>query len=771
MRSRPQPGSKTAAPAPRVRFAVEALLAQALRSEDAGVRAAVEGEAAAVEAALFALVLRVALTCAHRPASEPALGFPDLGDALELCARRLRDAGVASPSLVGPPKSALDEPGSVERWLDPRTVDAVVGALAGDDGRIEHARVGSIYEELLCLRIRRLDGPGVALRPDGAWVTARSALAEPPALRSKWLQRTFGLPKSAVERLATALASATTEAEMLLAFAPLALRAKDEAAGLLVVDASVERRRSGSHYTPPSLARTVLSQTLSPLVARASSARILSLAVCDPSMGTGAFLEETAHFLSAALTDAWRREGKADAGDLSRAALSAVVANCLYGVDKDPLATDLARARLAELATGELEPPPDLSRRLKVGDALVGQVRADHEKATLFGSIALSGHPDAFDWQKEFPDVFGGPSPGFDACVGNPPWIAYVGRAAQPLAPALAHYYEETNPAFRSYRTLHGLFVRRAAELLASGGRLGLVLPTSVADLAGYAPTREAHDALCEVDPELFDFGDGAFDGVFQPCMALTSTRRASPIRAEPRIWPLGRSDLDAVSAGLLARLERLPRLPAALFGERGFQTTGDDLAHLRKLDAPSAPFVLPIREGSDVSEFRTGAPRTFLDPAGLRGRLRDAESFRAVDVLIRQTARFPIASLSDGTAFRNSILAGFSGARWTAPALAAYLNSTLVRFYHYMRHRDARQGMPQLKIGHLRALPDVADQQTRDVLDELGLELGRENRGIALAQRERLDDALARAFELSYEERASVNLWSLDNPLPKSRR
>jgi hypothetical protein len=141
------------------------------------------------------------------------------------------------------------------------------------------------------------------------------------------------------------------------------------------------------------------------------------------------------------------------------------------------------------------------------------------------------------------------------------------------------------------------------------------------------------------------------------------------------------------------------------------------------------------------------------------------------VDVLIRQTARFPIASLSDGTAFRNSILAGFSGARWTAPALAAYLNSTLVRFYHYMRHRDARQGMPQLKIGHLRALPDVADQQTRDVLDELGLELGRENRGIALAQRERLDDALARAFELSYEERASVNLWSLDNPLPKSRR
>jgi hypothetical protein len=296
-------------------------------------------------------------------------------------------------------------------------------------------------------------------------------------------------------------------------------------------------------------------------------------------------------------------------------------------------------------------------------------------------------------------------------------------------------------------------------------------LPTSVADLAGYAPTREAHDALCEVDPELFDFGDGAFDGVFQPCMALTSTRRASPIRAEPRIWPLGRSDLDAVSAGLLARLERLPRLPAALFGERGFQTTGDDLAHLRKLDAPSAPFVLPIREGSDVSEFRTGAPRTFLDPAGLRGRLRDAESFRAVDVLIRQTARFPIASLSDGTAFRNSILAGFSGARWTAPALAAYLNSTLVRFYHYMRHRDARQGMPQLKIGHLRALPDVADQQTRDVLDELGLELGRENRGIALAQRERLDDALARAFELSYEERASVNLWSLDNPLPKSRR
>src|SRR5262249_33441912 len=150
----------------------------------------------------------------------------------------------------------------------------------------------------------------------------------------------------------------------------------------------------------------------------ASSERIRALRICDPAMGSGAFLESAAEYLAAALA---RAEGVA-----SGAWLRAEVVDCLYGVDKDAVAVDLARARLAALATRPGSAPPDLSAHLKSGDALVGSVGAPSPTT----SSRAGPH---FDWTSEFAAVFA--AGGFDACVGNPPWVAYVGRAAQPLPP------------------------------------------------------------------------------------------------------------------------------------------------------------------------------------------------------------------------------------------------------------------------------------------------------------------------------------------------
>ena len=216
-----------------------------------------------------------------------------------------------------------------------------------------------------------------------------------------------------------------------------------------------------------------------------------------------------------------------------------------------------------------------------------------HHGSALAEPHALElGHPQrVFHWPAIFPKVFGRDNPGFDAVVGNPPWVAYVGRAAQPLEPVLAAYYTATNPAFKRYRTLHGLFVYRSATLLRRGGRLGLILPTSVADLDGYRATRTSHDELCVVDTQLPDWGDGVFAGVFQPSMALLSTRRqVTTSLASPANWPLSHDDLSSTERRLLDRLRSLPRLPSDLFGERGFQTTRDDQAYLRRSSHPLCP-------------------------------------------------------------------------------------------------------------------------------------------------------------------------------------
>ncbi len=692
-----------------------------------------------------------------------------IGAAVDQDAAWRRAAALGSRPFRDPPAWSFVATESFSAWADGEAVAALLDAIFEDDPdappRVRD--VGSIYEALLEVHVRKLDAPSVCFRTTRSWCSARDVLAQAPGDRASFVARVAELSRRDVTRVATPLARAKTEETALEVLRPFALRALG-VPGEVVVEPSLARRRSGSHYTPRPLSRLVLERTLAPLFdTSANSAAIAALRVCDPAMGSGAFLVEAATLLAERLEAAWNAEGVLAANGT---ALRTVVERCLFGVDVDPVAVDLARIALARLTTSDGEPPPDLSSHLKCGDALLGDVPGEYrvaEQRELVPSTLARFH-----WPVEFADVFGSDRPGFDACVGNPPWVAYVGRAAQPLAPELARYYEQVNPAFHGYRTLHGLFVRRAAELVRAGGRIGLVLPTSVADLDGYGPTRSAHDALADADRALYDFGDGAFRGVFQPSMALTSTRRSNsvPQKNKGAPWALARTDLDDLAASLLARLDAFPKLDESLFGERGFQSTASDASRLCRLAAARAPFVVPIREGVDIAEFRARAPRTFLDPTNLAGKWRPDAEWKTVRVLVRQTARYPIAALADGTAFRNSVLAGFSTAKWTPHALVAYLNSSVARWYHYVRHRDARQGMPQLKIGHLRALPDLADEATRAALDALGARVAVRNTGIVPDERSELDRIVFEGLDFAPGERDLVSRWMKENPPPKPR-
>jgi hypothetical protein len=238
--------------------------------------------------------------------------------------------------------------------------------------------------------------------------------------------------------------------------------------------------------------------------------------------------------------------------------------------------------------------------------------------------------------------------------------------------------------------------------------------------------------------------------------MVLASTRRAEPLTDVPeRAWPLERPDLDALSRALMEKLGRAP-LPARLFGERGLQSMGADTAHLAS--QPDERHSVPIRTGSDVDAFRLRAPSLYADPAWFGRRLRPSDEWRAVRFVVRQTARAPLAALSDGVAFRNSLLAGFDDDEFPAAFLVAYLNSSPIRWLHYVRHRDARQGMPQLKVAHLRRTPAPPSRELVAELAALGEELSAGGRRWDCAAQEQLDHAVARAFDLSGAETTRIH-------------
>jgi len=158
-------------------------------------------------------------------------------------------------------------------------------------------------------------------------------------------------------------------------------RKHEAATGTPILQPTDERRRTGSHYTPRTLTGPIVEHALEPAFERlgpdATPEQILNLKVCDPAMGSGAFLVEACRVIAARLVKAWERwpakkpSIPADE-DEDLHARRVVAQRCLYGVDKNPLATDLAKLSLWLATLARDHEFTFLDHALKTGDSLVG---------------------------------------------------------------------------------------------------------------------------------------------------------------------------------------------------------------------------------------------------------------------------------------------------------------------------------------------------------------------------------------------------------------
>ncbi|MBX6330735.1 MAG: N-6 DNA methylase, partial [Gemmatimonadaceae bacterium] len=135
------------------------------------------------------------------------------------------------------------------------------------------------------------------------------------------------------------------------------------------------RKLTGSYYTPDSLVQALLDSALDPVAQRAESSAdpehaLLSLAVLDPACGSGHFLLGAARRLAARLARV-RSEGTPPPAAY-RTALRDVITHCIYGVDKNAMAIELARIALWLEAIDPGRPLAFLDHHLVHGDALLG---------------------------------------------------------------------------------------------------------------------------------------------------------------------------------------------------------------------------------------------------------------------------------------------------------------------------------------------------------------------------------------------------------------
>jgi len=138
------------------------------------------------------------------------------------------------------------------------------------------------------------------------------------------------------------------------------------------------RKLSGSYYTPDSLVQELIKSALEPVIVQTLQANpqqpvkaLLGLTVCDPACGSGHFLLAAARRIAEEVARLNAREGNPLQSDY-RHALREVVAHCIYGVDKNPMAVELAKTALWLEAYTPDRPLTFLDHHLRCGDALLG---------------------------------------------------------------------------------------------------------------------------------------------------------------------------------------------------------------------------------------------------------------------------------------------------------------------------------------------------------------------------------------------------------------
>jgi hypothetical protein len=247
-------------------------------------------------------------------------------------------------------------------------------------------QIGSVYQTMIGFTLETAHGSSIALKPAKskgapAFLDLDTLLATDAAKRAEHLQKTTD--HKFTGRAATALKDAQSHDDLLAALErKIARAASPEKAplGSLILQPTDERRRSGSHYTPRALTAPIVKKTLEPILAalgdKPTPQQILDLKVCDPAVGSGAFLVEACRQLGDALVAAWAHHGgkpviPPDEDELLHAR-RLVAQRCLYGVDRNPMATDLAKLSLWLATLAKDHPFTFLDHSLRSGDALVG---------------------------------------------------------------------------------------------------------------------------------------------------------------------------------------------------------------------------------------------------------------------------------------------------------------------------------------------------------------------------------------------------------------
>jgi len=534
------------------------------------------------------------------------------------------------------------------------------------------------------------------------------------------------------------------------------------------VEAKPEVKKAGGvYYTPTYIVDYIVKQTVGRLVEGKTPRQIGKLRILDPACGSGSFLLGAYQWLldyhrqwyeSHDPAKQARRQqpavyqGPRGEWRLTTAEKKRILLNNIYGVDIDRQAVEVTKlSLLLKVLEGESQETlgqqlrlwqeralPDLGDNIKCGNSLIGP---DYFEAQLLPDEDEVRRVNPFDWQREFPEAMA--AGGFNAVIGNPPYISFYSRESiKPLRAVEKYLTRRFSDEIGGRKNTFLMFLVQSARLMSPNGYVAMIVPDTLTINDSYEATRRYLtssnlSSVARLDfpvffgptvrttiPILGPSADTVRFIVYDSKSSLESKGVVSEVDV-PRSAVLERracrwlfSDLSVQN--LLSKIEYCSTPLESIAetrdginpGPKSFRTT------ILNPDGPSKPTWRPVIEGRHVERFGM-LPTTEVvdyDPNLLTRDLkkrgssfRDPCIFTAPKLVNRQTADTLIFAFDDiGYCTLNSVhnTRARDGKRSTLLYLLGLLNSKTLRFYYRKNSEETRDVFPQVHISALRQLP-----------------------------------------------------------------
>ncbi|MBN1820117.1 MAG: N-6 DNA methylase, partial [Prolixibacteraceae bacterium] len=527
------------------------------------------------------------------------------------------------------------------------------------------------------------------------------------------------------------------------------------------------RKAGGVYYTPKYVVDYIVENTVGKMVEGKTPRQVAELAICDPACGSGSFLIGAYRFLldwhlKYYAENPPKKKGEQPLtpdGKLTTAEKKRILLNNIYGVDIDAQAVEVTKLNLLlkalegetqasvnqQLALFHERVLPNLNNNIKCGNSLIG---TDFYDTQLELFPAQMKKVNAFDWEEAFPGIFkkGGlpdeasAKSGFDAVIGNPPYVNLVA-----IPDEQRNFLQLNYKTCRNKSDLYSFFLEKACHILKlKNGKSGFIVPHTWLATTSFELLRKKLLDEKRIE-KIAEMGFKVFDGVTVSTVILICSHNNNSIKVcnkdfstrfniPTNKWIENNYHIDLewniVKEGLYKKIEKVSiTLENMIKFSRGVKTSNDSrFIHREKKDTDYKP----VFRGRNIKAYSLNwdgeyiwyRPDLMKEKVGCLPHTK--KFFEVPEKLITQRVNSSMQLLVTYDNSQNYFLDTTNVSRYESwdgihsmKFIAGVLNSKLVNYWYCNKYK-----MPTIGLYELHSIPikkiDFTNNDEKRIHDQI---------------------------------------------------